>query len=104
MELFQCPYLGSSVELSENREQHILARHADLFPQHRDYIAGTLASPDLVVRKIPDDNTVLFHRWFYGNWNKYVIVVVVMEPDRKWVVTAFPSHRPYRGETLWQRN
>ena len=104
MEFFQCPYLGSSVELSENREQHIITKHSDLFPHHLDYIAGTLGSPDVVMCKVPDDGNLLFFRWYYGNWNKYVVVAVVMEPDRKWVITAFPTHRLYRGEMLWRRN
>lgn len=104
MELFQCPYLDMEVELSDNKERHIITRHADLFPHHLAYIVGTLGSPDVVLRKTPDDNTTLFFRWYYGLCNKYMAVVVVMEPDRKWVITAYPAHRLHRGEILWQRN
>ena len=103
MEAFQCPYLGGTVELSDNRARHIKDDHSgfpiDLF----NYIAGTLASPDLVLRKRPVDNTILFYRWYHG-LNKYMVVIVVDDDaPRYWIVTAYVSHRLQRGETLWQR-
>ncbi len=104
MEAFQCPYLGGAVELSDDRERHITYRHADLLPYLLEYVAGTLASPDLILRKRPTDNDIQFYRWYYGNWNKYVVVVVVKDPGRNWIITAFPSDRVPRGELLWQRS
>jgi hypothetical protein len=43
---FPCPYLQSEVELTEERERHIVERHPDLLPEHRVCIADTLADPD----------------------------------------------------------
>ncbi len=37
-----CPYLESNVELTDEREQHIAARHPDLLPEYRHTIATTL--------------------------------------------------------------
>ena len=104
MEAFQCPYLGGAVELSDDRERHITYRHADLLPDLLEYVAGTLASPDLILRKRPTDNDIQFYRWYYGNRNKYVVVVVVNDPGRNWIIIAFPSDRAPRGELLWQRS
>ncbi len=104
MESFQCPYLGGAVELSDDRIRHITNRHADLLPDLLEYVAGTLASPDLILRRRPTDNDIQFYRWYYGNWNKYIAVVVVNDPGRNWIITAFPSDRAPRGELLWQRS
>ncbi len=40
---FPCPFLQGEVELTEERERHIAARHPDLLPEHRERIAETLA-------------------------------------------------------------
>ena len=103
MEAFQCPYLGGAVELSDDRERHITNRHADLLPDLLEYVAGTLASPDTILRKRPTDGTIRFYRWYY-DLDKYMVVIVVDDsPPRYWIVTAFVSHGIQRGETLWQR-
>jgi hypothetical protein len=46
MTWFPCHYLGGEVELTDEREQHIAENHPDLFPEYRDYVAGTLTNPD----------------------------------------------------------
>ena len=104
METFQCPYLGGAVELTDERERHIRADHPELPPDAANYIAGALASPDLVMRKFRDDGTVHFYRWYYDR-NKYMVVVVVVNAvPRVWIVTAYFSNRVRRGEILWQRS
>jgi hypothetical protein len=50
MVLFSCPNLGSEVELTDEREQHIAEQHPDLLPAHRQKIADTLTKPDQVRR------------------------------------------------------
>ena len=52
MERFPCPHLHGLVELSEERERHILERHPELLPQARHRIAQTLADPESVRRWI----------------------------------------------------
>ena len=44
MRLFDCPYLETKVELTDEREAHITRRHPDLLPAHLDAIADTLAT------------------------------------------------------------
>jgi hypothetical protein len=43
MAYFPCPYLGSNVELTDEREHHIANHHPDLLPEHRQYIAEWFA-------------------------------------------------------------
>lgn len=40
-----CPYLKTEVELTDEREAHIRAKHPELLPQHRDHLIHTLADP-----------------------------------------------------------
>ena len=40
---FLCPYLGSNVELTGEREHHIANHHPDLLPDPRQCIADALA-------------------------------------------------------------
>ncbi|MDE2785041.1 MAG: hypothetical protein OXL37_00105 [Chloroflexota bacterium] len=102
MEAFQCPFLGGLVELNDERERHIAEKHSQLLPNRPDHIATTLADPDLILRKDPEDETILFYRWFY-DLDKYVLVAVVNHPGRDWIITAFVTRRLQRGEIIWQR-
>ena len=104
MELFQCLYLGGVVELAEERMRQIRTEHSELPPDLPNYIAGALASPDLIMRKRREDGAIHFYRWYY-DLNKYMVVIVVNNSGpRAWIVTAYISDRVRSGETLWQRS
>ena len=101
--LFPCPYLGSNVELNDERMRHIREGHGELLANRLEYIAFALASPDRIQRKIPDDNSLQFCRWYNG-LGKFVVVAVVSDPGpRQWIVTAYVTHRLPGGETIWAR-
>ena len=102
METFHWPYLDGLVELNNERGRHIAEKHPQLLPNRPEYIATTLADPDLILRKAADDDTILFYRWFY-DLDKYAMVAVVNHPARDWIITAFVTRRLQRGETIWQR-
>ena len=108
MAYFPCPYLGGDVELTDEREHHIALRHPELLPEHREYIAETLASPDEVRRSSRFSNALLFSRWFEAlRTGKYVVVVVISNRSplaRSWIVTAYVARRLTRkGEIEWKR-
>lgn len=107
MARFPCPYLNADVEWTEERERHIAERHPDLLPEHRDRIAETLANPDSVLRDADYPNTRLFCRWFDNLMGgKHVVVAVVSAelPNlRHWIVTAFISRKPPKGDLEWKR-
>lgn len=107
MPRFPCPVLRGEVELTEERERHIAARHPDLLPEWRDKIAETLADPDQVRRSAWFGSARLFSRW-YGDLRggKHVVVVVVTGPGqagRHWIITAYLARRLAGGEVEWQR-
>ena len=64
MTFFPCPYLDSSVELTDEREHHITLRHPDLLPRYRQCIPDVLMLPDRVTRSPRIRTARLFSRWF----------------------------------------
>ena len=91
---FPCPYLDADVDLTEERERHITARHPDLLPAHRQQIVETLAAPDHVRTSARFGSATLCARWYADlRQGKYVVVVVVSErapQERHWIITAYP--------------
>lgn len=45
MQRFQCPYLKGEVELTDERETHIVHTHPDLLPEYLAQVGQTLADP-----------------------------------------------------------
>ena len=106
--LLACPYPGSNVELTENREKHILVKHPDLLPEHFEAIRRTLVDPDEVRRDSHFAATHLFSRWFEDiKRGKLVVVAVVSEAlpvERHWVATAYLARKVVQGATEWKRS
>ena len=104
---FPCPYLGSDVELSNQREAHIAERHPDLLPSYRDRIRDTLANPDEVRVSARLGNARMFSRYFEDVlMGKHIVVVVVTElaPHRNWIATAYIARRLSGGIPEWKRS
>ena len=108
MSCFPCPYLKGEVELTEERERHIAERHPDLLPEHREWIAETLAQPDQIRRSVRFGSARLFSRQYAdARAGKHVVVVVVSEvdpSDRHWIITAYIVRRLAEGEVEWKRD
>jgi len=102
-----CPYLDADVEWTEERQQHIAARHPELLPAHEAKIVQAVADPGEIRRDREYPNTRLFFRWFddlMGGKNVVVATVSTPPPDvRHWIVTAFVARRPPKGEVEWRR-
>lgn len=103
-----CPRLGGEVELTAEREGHILERHPDLLPDHRAKIGETLADPDIIRRSVRMTTARLFSKWYDDLRNgRHVVVVVVSEggtTTRHWIVTAYIARTLGEGEVEWQRS
>jgi hypothetical protein len=103
-----CPYLGTSVELTDERLQHISETHPELLPDHLAALELTLADPDQIRSSGRLARTRLFARWFDDiRDGKYVVAVVIADPPpsgRVWVVTAYNARRLSGGTIEWTRN
>ena len=102
-EFFQCPYLGGAVECTDERYAHVLAGHSDLALYYWERVAETLADPGHVIRSNTWENGTLFLR-YYDDLEKLVVAVVISDPGRDWLITAYITGNTPRGEILWERN
>jgi len=105
---FWCSWLGSEVELTNERELHIADRHPDLLPRHRIKIAEVLADPDSVRLSVRARSILLFSRWYTDvGLGRHIVVVVVDEShaaERSWILMAYTALRIGSGEVLWRRS
>jgi hypothetical protein len=103
---FACPHLGSDVELTDEREAHIRRHHPEVLTSGRDLIAQTLSDPDLIRRDLRDPaTTMLFSRRYdQVRGGRHVIVNVVSQPGRDWVVTAFTGQKVEERDIEWTRS
>lgn len=103
---FSCPYLNSTVELTEEREQHITETHPGTLPIYQHQIAETLADPDQVRRSARDERARLFVKWFASiRTGRYMVVVTVadLHPLRHWIVTAYTARKLAGGDVEWTK-
>jgi hypothetical protein len=105
---FACPYLKGEVELTKERQRHILERHPELGHGWHQLIAETLMTPDQVRRTTRLGNARLISRRFpQVQGGKHVVIVVITDPGqphRHWIVTTYLARRLAGGETEWQQN
>ena len=108
MTLVPCPYLGSDVELTDERLAHIINRHPDLLPAYMEQVVRTITDPDEVRRHSRFPATWVFVRWFDEvRQGKLVVVVIVSDTEqeeRHWIVTAYLTRRVRQGVVEWKRN
>ena len=69
-------------------------------------IAETLARPQMVIQSIGDPQASLYYRFYLGTrvGDKWLCVVVRISEDDAFVITAYLTNEPKRGEILWPRN
>ena len=102
MKLYFSHYLNTHVELTEERERHIQNKHPDLLPEFRSELILTIASPDQVRISKRMAHAKLFSKWFDDiRMGKHVVVVVMCEENRNWVLTAYLSRKRTMGELEW---
>ncbi len=106
MATLPCPYLGSGVVLSDQRERHISERHPDLLPRRKRLIEATLADPDEVRRSARSTDARLFSRWYdqLGGGKHVVVVVATPQGGVPWVMTGYIARKLAGGKVEWKRN
>ncbi len=95
-------YQNREVRLSEERLTHILS-HPEMIDMEAQ-IAKTLKQPQLVRQSRSDVSVALLYR-FYTQLiigDKWLCVVVKYLPEDAFIVTAYFTDKPKKGETLWQ--
>lgn len=95
-------YQDRQVRLTDERLEHILA-HPEMVGMET-LIAETLRYPQLVRQSLSDETAELYYRFYTQTriGDKWLCVVVKYLQDDAFVVTAYFTDKPKRGNTLWQ--
>ena len=97
----ECPYLGRSVELTDERAAHIAATHEVDAATILESIPLVVAAPQVAFQAEHDGRQYLLAREIdrpTGTKHIVVIIVAQTEPDRLWIVTAFIARRLPGGD------
>jgi hypothetical protein len=97
-------YQRREVRLTEERLAHILT-HPEMVGMESQ-LADTLKNPQLVRKSRSDDRVNLFYRFYTQTkiGDKWLCVVAKYFPDDAFIVTAYFTDKPKKGDDLWQRN
>lgn len=94
-------YQGRRVRLTDERLAHI-REHPEMVGLE-SAIRETLAHPEKVVQSSSDPQAELLYRYYLGTrvGDKWLCVVVKVRPVDAFVVTAYLTDKPKRGELIW---
>jgi len=95
-QLFPCPYLDSNVELTEERQQHIIQNHPKTLPDYSSELAETISNPDQIRQSKLDNSALIFSKWFNTlRSGRYLVVVIVTDPStqRHWIITTYTARK-----------
>lgn len=96
-------YLGKKVRLTDERLAHI-KEHPEMAGMETA-LEETLLNPKLVIRSLADPEAQLNYRYYFATavGDKWLCVVVKYLPDDAFVLTAYLTDNPKRGEQLWPK-
>ncbi len=94
-------YEGRQVRLTDERLAHI-REHPEMVGLE-SAIAETLAHPQRVIQSRSDPDARLYYRYYVGTrvGDKWLCVVVRVGEVDSFVITAYLTNEPKRGELLW---
>ena len=94
-------YQGRPVRLTDERLAHIL-EHPEM-ANLEAALTETLEHPTLVVQSRSDPAAELSYRYYLGTrvGDKWLCVVVKYAADDAFVLTAYLTDQPKKGEQLW---
>ncbi len=94
-------YQGEKVRLTDERLNHIL-EHPEMVNME-SAIEETVSKPELVIRSRTDEMTNLNYRYYYRTkvGDKWLCVVVKYAVEDIFILTAYLTDKPKKGEQLW---
>ena len=94
-------YRGLRIRLTDERLAHIL-EHPEMTGME-DRIVDTLSRPEQVVESLSDAAVQLYYRYYLGTrvGDKYLCVVVKVQAQNAFVVTAYLTDKVKKGILLW---
>jgi hypothetical protein len=99
-----CPFLDKEILIPDERISHVVQDHGELLPEHWNLIEEVVRDPEKIRTSSRDTNILLFSRYY--SWllrGKFVVVGIVIHPERCWMITAFIARRLSGGTLLWKK-
>ena len=95
---------GVAVRITDERLGHIV-RRSEMVGQE-SLIEFTLSLPEVVVQSPRDDDVRLYHRRVVDSpvGDKFLCVVIRWHPEDAFLLTAFFTSKPKKGQVLWPKN
>ncbi len=95
--------VGRIVRLDEDRWKHV-REHPEM-KDEMDRLRETVVKPDEVRRSIYDASVWLFYKHYRNTpvTEKYLLVVVSIQNEEGFIVTAFFTDTVKRGDLVWSR-
>jgi len=95
-------YQGTAIRLTDERLAHIL-EHPEMVDLE-GAIEETLAHPEYVIRSLSDDQARLYYRFYSATRvsAKFLCVVVKVRGEDAFLLTAYLTDKPKKGDILWQ--
>ena len=96
-----CAYFACDVELTEERKKHIRIYHPDAY-SYLELFQEVLLNMDVIHRDYRP-NSFLFAKWYpdiFGG--KYLVLVLIRDKERTWVVTAYIARKVTTGTQIWK--
>ena len=91
--------IGKSIELTDERRQHICQHHPDLAPFF-NRLGEVLTAPDEIRRTSDDPQVLLFYKFYPDILGGKYIAVAAKINDRSFILTAYLTRRLKTGEPL----
>jgi len=92
---------GLEIRLTEERLAHIL-EHPEMSGLDH-LIADTLKSPEVVVKSRSDEGVRLYYKYLPETvvGRKWICVAVKEDAENPFILTAYLTDKPKKGEVLW---
>ncbi|MBF0105760.1 MAG: hypothetical protein HQM16_10590 [Deltaproteobacteria bacterium] len=97
-------YKDVSIRLTDERLAHIL-EHPEMH-EMTDAIQEALLHPEFVVQSISDETANLYYRYYSKTMvgGKYLCVIVKIQENDAFILTAFLTDKVKKGKILWKAN
>ncbi|OGQ23237.1 MAG: hypothetical protein A3I05_04070 [Deltaproteobacteria bacterium RIFCSPLOWO2_02_FULL_44_10] len=97
-------YKGNTVRLTDERLAHIL-EHPEM-ANMATAIQETLLHPEIIVQSSSDETANLYYRYYSKTMvgEKYLCVIVKVQKDDAFILTAYLTDKIKKGKILWKAN
>jgi hypothetical protein len=95
-------FFEDTIELTDERWQHIIKEHPEVKP-YKERIIEVLLKPDYVKRSTRDSEVLLYYKFYGDIFLGKPMLVVVKKGLRSFVLTCYITDVIKKGVTLWER-